>query len=77
MSSVILVLQVCALILGYAVHIFRITDTKCVMFGVGRLKSLKDSATPEKGTGLQMSTLEREKYLKHRFPEDGGGGEGA
>ena len=75
-SSVILVLQVCALILGYAVHIFWITDTKCIMFGVGRLKSLKDSATPERGTGLQMSTLEREKYLKHHFPEDWGGGGG-
>ena len=38
--------SLCPLILGYAVHIFRITDTKCVMDGVCWRKSLKGSTTP-------------------------------
>ena len=41
-SSVILALQVCALILGYAIRIFQITDAN----GVGWRKSLKGSTTP-------------------------------
>ena len=48
-SSVIVALQVCVLILGYAVCIFQTTvgtDAKCLMFGVGWHKSLKGSATP-------------------------------
>ena len=45
-SSVILALQVCVLILGYVVHIIHITDAKCIMFGVSWHKSLKGSTTP-------------------------------
>ena len=44
-SSVILALQVCALILGDAVRIFHTTDAKCVMFGVDWHRSPKGSAT--------------------------------
>ena len=45
-SSIISALQVCALILSYAVCNFCITDAKYVMFAVGWCKYLKGSATP-------------------------------
>ena len=58
-SCVILALQVCVLILGYAVYIFCITDTKCVIFGVCWHRSLKGSATPDSKASTEYVVVYR------------------
>ena len=58
---------VCVLILGYAVHVFRIIDAKYIMFHVSWCKSLKGKVTPvsyckEKQQGI----LEISRTWQHR-----------